>query len=40
MVRLKNGKWLCNGSGCHAFYEASDVIDPENADYRLWVPRT
>jgi hypothetical protein len=37
MVRLKNGKWLCTGRGCHSVYEARDVIDPGNDDYRLWV---
>jgi hypothetical protein len=37
MTRLRNGKWLCNGKGCHTVYEARDVIGPANDDYRLWV---
>jgi hypothetical protein len=37
MVRTMNGKWLCRGRGCHTIYEAREVIDPENEDYRLWV---
>ena len=37
MRLLKNGKFSCLGKGCHTVYEARDVIDPANADYRLWV---
>jgi hypothetical protein len=37
MVRTKNGKWLCRGHGCHTMYDARDVIDPENEDWRLFV---
>jgi len=37
MTRLKNGRWLCNGKGCHTVYDARDVIDPGNDEYRLWV---
>jgi len=37
MTRLKNGKWLCNGKGCHTVYDAWEVIDPANDEYRLWV---
>jgi hypothetical protein len=38
MTRLKNDKWLFNGTGCHTCTEARDVIDPANEDdYRLWV---
>ena len=40
MTRLKNGKLLCSGKGCHSVYEARDVIDPANEDYRLWVGST
>jgi hypothetical protein len=28
--RLKNGRWLRNGKGCHTAYDAREVIDPEN----------
>jgi hypothetical protein len=24
--------------GCHLIYDAREVIDPENEDYRLYVP--
>ena len=37
MTRLKNGKFLCNGHGCHTVYEPAQVIDPGNDDYKLWV---
>ena len=37
MTRLKNDKWMCLGHGCHSVYEAREVIDPENEDYRLYV---
>ena len=37
MVVLRNGWFLCRGHGCHTMYDASEVIDPENEDYRLWV---
>jgi len=37
MTRLKNDKWLCLGKGCHTVYEAREVIDPANDDYRLYV---
>lgn len=37
MTRLKNDKWLCLGKGCHTVYEARDLIDPANEDYRLYV---
>ena len=37
MTRLKNGKLLCNGQGCHSVYEPAEVIDPANDDYKLWV---
>jgi hypothetical protein len=37
MVRTKNGRWLCGGRGCHTMYDAREVIDLENEDYRLWV---
>ena len=37
MTRLKNGRWLCNGRGCHTVYDAREVIDPANDEYRLWV---
>ena len=36
MTRLRNDKWLCNGKDCHSVYEARDVIDPANDDYRLY----
>jgi hypothetical protein len=39
MTRLRNGKWLCNGKGCHTVYEAREVIDPANDDCRLYVGR-
>jgi hypothetical protein len=39
MTRLKNGRWLCLGRECHSVYEASEVIDRENEDDGLWVPR-
>jgi hypothetical protein len=35
---LRNGKFSCLGRGCHTVYEARDVIDPANEDYRLYVP--
>jgi len=38
MRRLKNGKFSCIGKGCHTVYEAREVIDRANEDYRLWVP--
>jgi hypothetical protein len=34
---LKNGKFSCIGKGCHTVYEAREVIDPANEDYRLYV---
>jgi hypothetical protein len=37
MVVLLNGRLLCQGRGCHTVYDASDVIDRESEDYRLWV---
>jgi len=37
IVRTKNGNWLCRGRGCHTIYEAREVIDPDNDDYKLWV---
>jgi hypothetical protein len=37
MMRLKNGRWLCLGRECHSVYDAREVIDLENEDYRLWV---
>jgi hypothetical protein len=37
MTRLKNGKFLCLGRGCHSVYAPREVVDPENEDYRLWV---
>jgi hypothetical protein len=37
MRRLKNGKFSCLGKACHTVYEARDVIDPTNDDYRLYV---
>jgi hypothetical protein len=39
-VVLRNGCFLCRGRGCHSIYDASEVIDPENDDYRLWVTTT
>jgi hypothetical protein len=30
-------KCVCERKGCHLKYEAREVIDPENEDYRLWV---
>jgi hypothetical protein len=37
MVVLRNGRFLCQGRGCHAVYNAREVIDPENEDYGLYV---
>lgn len=37
MVVLRNGRFLCRGRGCHSIYDAADVIDPENEDYRIHV---
>jgi len=37
MVVLRNGRFLCRGRGRHTVYDAKDVIDPENEDYRLYV---
>lgn len=37
MRLLRNGKFSCLGKGCHTVYEARDVIDPANEDYRLYV---
>ena len=37
MRALRNGKFSCLGKGCHTVYEARDVIDPANDDYRLYV---
>jgi hypothetical protein len=36
MVVLRNGRFLCQGRGCHTTYDAREVIDPESDDYRLW----
>ena len=33
MSRIKNGKLLCHGRGCHTVYEPRQVIDPESDDY-------
>ena len=37
MRLLRNGRWLCTGRGCHSVYDAAEVIDPANDDYRLYV---
>jgi hypothetical protein len=37
MTRLKNGRRLCLGRGCHTVYDAADVIDPDSDDYSMWV---
>jgi hypothetical protein len=37
MVVFRNGRFLCRGRGCHAVYDAQDVIHSESADYRLYV---
>jgi hypothetical protein len=37
---LRNGRFSCLGKGCHTVYEPSDVIDPMNEDYRLYVSAT
>jgi hypothetical protein len=37
MVVLRNGRFLCRGRGCHSIYDASQVINPENEDYALYV---
>jgi hypothetical protein len=36
MVRIKNGKLLCTGKGCHTVHEAREVIDPANEDLGLY----
>jgi len=30
------GRLLCRGRGCHSIYDAAEVIDPANEDYRTW----
>lgn len=37
IVVLRNRRFLCRGRGCHSIYDAAEVIDPENEDYRLYV---
>jgi hypothetical protein len=32
-----NGRLLCTGNGGHTIYDPAEVIDPENADYGLYV---
>jgi hypothetical protein len=34
MKVLRNGRLLGSGGGCHSIYDASEVIDPENDDYK------
>jgi hypothetical protein len=35
MKVTRNGRLLCTGKGCHSIYDARDVIDAGNEDYRL-----
>ncbi len=37
MRPLRNGKFSCTGRGCHSVYEAREVIDRGNEDYRIYV---
>jgi hypothetical protein len=39
MVVLRNGRLLCRGRGCHTIFDAAEVVDPKNDDYRLCAAR-